>query len=64
MKMKTMGINLQKAADAKYRLLPVPSIFIVGKDGEIKFEYVNPDHTIRLHPDVCMKQLNHIEQPV
>ncbi len=31
-------------------LLPVPSVFILSKSGEINFEYINPDFTKRLKP--------------
>lgn len=30
------------------KLLPVPSVFILGKSGKILFEYINPDITQRL----------------
>ena len=38
----------------EHRQLPVPSIFIIGTDGVIKFEYVNPDYRVRLDPDVIL----------
>ncbi len=38
----------------EHRQLPVPSVFIVGTDGAIKFEYVNPDYRVRLDPDVVL----------
>ena len=33
-------------------LLPVPSVFILSKTGEINFEYINPDITKRLKPEL------------
>lgn len=33
-------------------LLPVPSVFILSKTGEINFEYINPDFTKRLKPEL------------
>lgn len=33
-------------------LLPVPSVFIVDRQGRIQFEYINPDFRQRLDPDV------------
>ncbi len=38
----------------EHRQLPVPSVFIIGTDGVIKFEYVNPDYSVRLDPDVIL----------
>ncbi|MGN6214442.1 peroxiredoxin-like family protein [Parafilimonas sp.] len=33
-------------------LLPVPSVFILDKTGTIHFEYINPDFTQRLNPEL------------
>ncbi|ANI89593.1 antioxidant AhpC [Arachidicoccus ginsenosidimutans] len=33
-------------------LLPVPSVFILDKKGDIQFEYINPDFMQRLSPDL------------
>ena len=30
------------------RVLPVPAVFILNRQGEIQFLYVNPDHRVRL----------------
>jgi peroxiredoxin len=48
------GINLDEASGQSHHLLPVPSVFVVGTDGIIKFEYVNPDYKIRIPPDVLL----------
>lgn len=50
-KYKGYGIDLEASSGEKHRLLPVPSVFIAGKDGLIKFAYVNPDYKVRLAPD-------------
>ena len=34
------------------KLLPVPSVFILNKKGNIRFEYINPNITQRLSPDL------------
>lgn len=34
------------------KLLPVPSVFILNRKGNIRFEYINPDITQRLSPDL------------
>lgn len=46
------GIDLEKASGRKHHMLPVPAVFIVGIDGEIKFEYVNPNFKVRVDPDL------------
>lgn len=34
------------------KLLPVPSVFILNRKGSIRFEYINPNITQRLSPDL------------
>lgn len=46
------GIDLEQASGRKHHMLPVPAVFIVGADGEIKFEYVNPNFRVRVDPDL------------
>jgi len=45
---------LPQASGGKNRdkLLPVPSVFILDRKGIIQFEYINPDFTQRLRPDL------------
>jgi len=53
----TTKLNIDIEADSGYdhHLLPVPAVFIVGKDGIIKYSYVNPNYKIRIEPDVLLK---------
>jgi peroxiredoxin len=46
--------KLEKASGEKHYLLPVPSVFVLNTDSRILFEYINPDHTMRLDPDVLL----------
>lgn len=48
------GIDLEKKSGEKHHLLPVPAVFVVGTDGVIRFEYVNPNYKVRLDSDVLM----------
>lgn len=48
------GIDIEGASGEADHVLPVPAVFIVGTDGIIKFEYVNPDYTERIDIDVLM----------
>jgi peroxiredoxin len=45
---KGYGIDLEGASGETHHLLPVPAVYIVDKKGKILFEYVNPDHRVRI----------------
>lgn len=51
---KKVNINLEKSAGENHQLLPVPSVFITGIDGTIKFEYVNPNYKVRIDPELLL----------
>ena len=58
-----MGIDLEKSAGGNtHHILPVPSVFIVGRDGIVKFSYANPDYKVRLHPDVLVSAATHMPE--
>ena len=50
-KYRGYGIDLEAASGEKHHLLPVPSVFIVGTDGMIRFAYSNPEYKVRLEPE-------------
>ncbi len=41
------GIDLEAAAGRAHHQLPVPSVFLVGKGGEILWVYSNEDYRVR-----------------
>jgi peroxiredoxin len=47
-------IDIEDASGETHHQLPVPSVFIVGRDGRIGFTYVNPDYKVRLDADVML----------
>ena len=53
-RLKGFGIDLEKASGETHHLLPVPAVYLVGTDGVVDFQYVNPDYTIRLDPEVLL----------
>ncbi len=53
-KYKKFGIDLEEASGYQHHQLPAPAIFIVDTDGMIKFQYVNPDYSVRLSPEVLV----------
>lgn len=57
-KYKQWGIDLEKASGFDHHLLPAPAIFVVGTDGIIQFQYVNPNYKIRLAPSILQSVAN------
>jgi peroxiredoxin len=53
-KYQQWGIDLEQASGHDHHLLPAPATFLVGQDGVIQFQYVNPDYKIRLAPDILL----------
>ena len=45
------GVDLEAASGEKHHELPVPAAFIIDRAGIIRFEYANPDYTVRISPD-------------
>jgi len=45
---------LENYSGSKKHLLPVPAAFIVDKNAIIHFEYINPNHKVRIHPDILL----------
>ena len=48
------GVPLTKVSDVDGALMPVPAIFIVDKDGKIRFQYVDPDFSRRIDPQLLL----------
>jgi len=53
-KYTTYGIDLDAASGQPHHVLPVPAVFVVGTDGVVRFQYVNPNHRVRLDSDVLL----------
>lgn len=53
-KYEEYGIDLVDASGEKHYSLPVPSVFVIGTDGIVKFKYVNPNYKVRLDPNVLL----------
>ncbi|MBI2213882.1 MAG: AhpC/TSA family protein [Acidobacteria bacterium] len=47
-KYRGYGIDLEADSGKKHHLLPVPAAFVLGRDGTVKFSYVNPDYKTRI----------------
>ena len=51
---KGYGIDLEADSGEQHHQLPVPAVFVVGTDGTIKFEHVNPNYKVRPDPAVIV----------
>ena len=54
-RLQGFGIDLEEASGEDHHLLPVPSVFLVGRDGIIRFVYSNPDYTVRIAPEALLE---------
>lgn len=48
-------IDIEAASGETHHLLPHPAVFIIGKDGIIRFAHVNTDYKTRLDPQAILK---------
>ena len=53
-KYKKWNLDLEKASGYDHHYLPAPTIYVVGKDGVIQFQYTNPNYSVRLDPEVLV----------
>ncbi len=61
---ETLKERLRGASDGSNPgLLPVPSVFVVNQQGEILFEYINPDYKKRLKGNLLLAVLKELKQP-
>ncbi len=51
---KKYDIDLVGLYGRQKPLMPVPSVFLIGKEGRVRFEYVNPDYRERLKTRVLL----------
>lgn len=42
------GVDLEKSSGETHHILPVPSVFLIDKDGTIQYVHSNPDYKVRL----------------
>lgn len=48
------GTDFEEFTGEDHHLLPVPAVFIIGKDGTVRFHYINPNYRVRLDPDLLL----------
>lgn len=49
---KQYGIDLVGLYGKQAPEMPVPAVYLIGRDGKVLFNYVNPDYRVRLEPAV------------
>lgn len=52
--LKGYGIDLVKASGEEHLLIPVPAAFVIGTDGIVDFQYVDPNYSRRIDPSVLL----------
>ncbi len=52
-----MHQRLEKASGQSHHLVAVPAVFVLDTEGVIQFEYVNPNHQVRVDSDVLLDAL-------
>ena len=48
------GIDLEAASGERHHQLPVPAVYVTGRNGIIQFSYVNPDYKVRIDPGLLI----------
>lgn len=49
------GIDLEAASGRTHHKLPHPSVYVVGRDGIIRFAHVNENYKVRLRPEKVLE---------
>jgi len=59
---KYQDLLSKRSAGRNAGLLPVPSVFVVDKEGTILFEYINPDYKTRISAGLLLAVLKELKQ--
>lgn len=54
------GVDLEAASGQKHHQLPVPAVFIVDREGVVRFVYANPDYTTRISPEALLEAAQNV----
>ncbi|WP_137992573.1 peroxiredoxin-like family protein [Streptomyces vilmorinianum] len=54
------GIDLQRANAGHARTLPLPATFVIGRDGIVRWAFVNTDYTTRAEPTDILRALDEL----
>jgi peroxiredoxin/AcrR family transcriptional regulator len=56
----TFDLDIRKLNGTEKSELPVPATFVVGRDGVVRYAFVDPDYTRRAEPEEILKALEQI----
>lgn len=51
---KDAGIDFEKNSGYKHHILPAPAVYLVNKEGKIRFQYVNPNYKERINGEILL----------
>lgn len=51
---KDVGIDLEADSGYDHHLLPAPAVYIVNREGKVRFNYVNPNYKERINGDILL----------
>jgi len=54
------GMDVEWWSGENHHVLPVPAVFII-KEGEIQYQYVNPDYSKRLSPEILLTLIQSVK---
>ncbi len=54
------GQDIEGSSMARHGVLPVPSVFVIDRDGVIAFAYSNPDYKVRLPADELLRVVTEV----
>ena len=54
-------IDLEKAHGVPKWELPIPAVYVIGKDGAILFVHLDTDYTVRMEPVEILRTLDRLE---
>lgn len=62
-KYKGYNIDLEAASGEKHHMLPHPAVFVVDREGVIRFAYVNENYKVRLDPEKVLAAAKEASDP-
>lgn len=57
-KYKEYGIDLERASGESHMSLPVPAIFVLDRNSEVKYRFYEPNYKVRLDENKLIQELN------
>ncbi len=54
---KNFGIDLPAANGDESYELPVPATYVIGRDGVVRYAFIDADYTNRLDPEIIIAEL-------